>query len=100
MDSYFVQFEEVIIKENYISRYGEKITEEFPIHIRPVLKWIVEMVTDPIISQMIRWYPVKKFLVNENGQEAFRDDLDCGEKWWNVQVSSESMPIMPSLLNC
>ena len=84
-----LKFEERTVEESYTSRYGEQVTESFPIHIRPVMKWIKEMVRDPLISQLMRWYPVKKYLVYADGNaEQFLDDLDCGSKWWDAQVNT------------
>jgi len=63
------------------------VEEDFTIHVQPVMQWIYEMVTDPTISHLNKWYPMKKFVVRNGRKEAFRDDLDCGDKWWDIQVS-------------
>ena len=81
------QFEEVVIQDSYINRYHELVTDEFTIHVRPVMKWIQEMVMDPTISRIIQWHPVQKFLIDDHGTiERFYDDMDCGKKWWDIQV--------------
>lgn len=80
------QFEERTFTEGYISRYGEEVTEEFTICIRPVKQWLLEMAKDPIISRLMEWYPRKKYINIGGTEEEFRDDLDGGIKWWEIQV--------------
>lgn len=82
------QFREIVITESYISRYGEKVDEEFIIYARPVMDCIKEIVHDPLIAPLINWFPSKKYLINADleDSEQFWDDLDCGEKWWKIQV--------------
>lgn len=50
------------------------------------MTWISEMVRDSNISRIIKWYPAKKYIVEEGVQLQMRDDIECGQDWWDIQV--------------
>jgi len=81
-----IKFQERTISCSYKSSTGEVATEELVVHIRLVMDWIEELVSDAGLCPVFKWYPVHKFLV-ENGEEMpIWDDVDCGSDWWDVQV--------------
>jgi hypothetical protein len=61
--------------------------EDWEIHIRPLDKWIKDVLGDPDLIDTIEWYPVKKTAIYADGSEReFIDDIHCGAELWETQV--------------
>src|SRR5438046_1814637 len=80
------QFQERRFCCGYKSSTGEYVTEELVVHVRPAMNWILEHVEDPDLCRIFKWYPVRKFLVEDGEETQMWDDIDCGSDWWDVQI--------------
>lgn len=72
---------------DYTDYNGELAHENFSTDIFPALEWIQDSLTDPDICAKAQWYPTKKFIEYQNSRIEIKDDLDCGDDWWENQVS-------------
>ena len=82
----FCQFQECKFNCRYKSTTGELVVEELVVHVHPVMDWIGELVKDHNICQIMKWYPVHKYLVKNREEIQIWDDVDCGSDWWDIQV--------------
>jgi hypothetical protein len=40
------------------------------------------------LARHLIWYPVKKYLHDNDTVTQLYDDIDSGKSWWDIQVSS------------
>ena len=59
----------------------------FHFKYRDPWEWVVDVVTDPTLSDSIMWYPVQKYLYNGTKITRIFDEVNTGERWWEIQVS-------------
>ncbi|KAF8512016.1 hypothetical protein BU17DRAFT_96665 [Hysterangium stoloniferum] len=58
-------------------------------------QWILSLVTDATFTKHLIWYPVKKYLHDDNIVTQLYDDIDSGESWWNIQNALQHNPDLP-----
>ncbi|KIJ35457.1 hypothetical protein M422DRAFT_180706 [Sphaerobolus stellatus SS14] len=67
----------------------------FKFEYRDPWQWLLDIVTDPMLSESIMWYPVEKYLHHNGRICRIYDELNTGSRWWNIQDSlpqEEGMP--------
>ena len=72
---------------SYESVNGYTVEEEFTLFVRSPWDWLTDLLCDPLLVSSVAWYPKRKYLVLNDHEERFWDDLDCGDDWWSTQVS-------------
>ncbi|KIJ50224.1 hypothetical protein M422DRAFT_245466 [Sphaerobolus stellatus SS14] len=50
-------------------------------------KWLLDIITDPTLSDLIMWYPVEKYLHQDSRVTRIYDKLNSGTRWWKFQDS-------------
>ncbi|KAJ7938574.1 hypothetical protein B0H13DRAFT_1851525 [Mycena leptocephala] len=53
---------------------------------RDLWEWILDIVSDPTLADLLLRYPVEKYVREEEGLIVrLYDDLNTGKQWWDVQ---------------
>ncbi|KIJ49009.1 hypothetical protein M422DRAFT_246785 [Sphaerobolus stellatus SS14] len=76
-----VQFEEEEIMHTFRGR-----EYRFKFRYRDPWKWILDILTNPMLSELIMWYPVEKYLHQGSRITRLYDELNSGTCWWEIQV--------------
>lgn len=78
---------------SYKNPRGALVEEDWEMHIRPIDKWIKDVVGDLDLADEIEWFPVSKTAIYSDGSErVFIDDIHCGSDLWETQVSLLQRP--------
>ncbi|KIJ28811.1 hypothetical protein M422DRAFT_269862 [Sphaerobolus stellatus SS14] len=77
-----VQFEEEEIMHTFRGR-----EYRFKFRYRDPWKWILDILTNPMLSELIMWYPVEKYLHQGSRITRLYDELNSGTRWWEIQDS-------------
>ncbi|KIJ54948.1 hypothetical protein M422DRAFT_153273 [Sphaerobolus stellatus SS14] len=75
-----VQFQEEEIMHTF---RGQEY--HFKFRYRDPWKWILDILTDPMLSESIMWYPVEKYLHQGSRITRLYDELNSGTRWWEIQ---------------
>ncbi|KIJ30675.1 hypothetical protein M422DRAFT_267721 [Sphaerobolus stellatus SS14] len=71
----------------------------FHFKYRDPWEWLVDLVTDPTLSNSIMWYPVEKYLHNGSKITRIYDEVNTGKRWWEIQVTVSLMNIWNTIIN-
>ncbi|KAJ6550186.1 hypothetical protein B0H19DRAFT_1298710 [Mycena capillaripes] len=87
---YVVQFQKGEVKADF---QGTTYTFEF--QYRDPWQWMVDLLSDPTLSEHIQWYPAQKFVCKDGVEVRLFDEPYTGNKWWKIQNSLPHVPRMP-----
>lgn len=68
------------------AEYNEK-TYTFEFRYRDPWQWLCGLVTDLELCKSIAWYPVHKYLHDNERVTRIYDEPHTADTWWDVQVS-------------
>ncbi|KIJ39215.1 hypothetical protein M422DRAFT_258104 [Sphaerobolus stellatus SS14] len=77
-----VQFEEEEITHTFRGR-----EYKFKFRYRDPWKWMLDILTDLMLSGLIMWYPVEKYLKHGSRITRMYNELISGTRWWEIQDS-------------
>lgn len=63
----------------------------FTFQYRDPWRCVLDIVTDPTLAESISWYPVEKWLYHSGRVTKIYDELNTGERWWEIQVNNSSL---------
>ncbi|KIJ57372.1 hypothetical protein M422DRAFT_148910 [Sphaerobolus stellatus SS14] len=75
-------------------------THTFKFQYRDPWKWLLDIVTDPTLSDSILWYPVEKYLNQNRRITRIYDELNTGTRWWEIQDSLPREFGVPHVPHC
>jgi hypothetical protein len=69
-----------------VSAEFESTTYSFDFRYRDPWKWVVDLVTDPSLADVIVWHPSQKLLHDNGKVSRLYDEYHTADTWWRVQV--------------
>ncbi|KAJ7892470.1 hypothetical protein B0H14DRAFT_2560177 [Mycena olivaceomarginata] len=87
---YVVQFQRGEVEADF-----QGTTYKFEFQYRDPWQWMVDLLSDPTLTEHIHWYPAQKFVCKDGVEIRLFDEAYTGNKWWNIQNSLPHIPRMP-----
>ncbi|KIJ29756.1 hypothetical protein M422DRAFT_188008, partial [Sphaerobolus stellatus SS14] len=76
----FADFQDSLAAARHFS-----VQYHFTFKYRDPWRWLLDIVTDPTLSQSIIWYPEEKYLHQGSRITRIYDELNSGTRWWEIQ---------------
>ncbi|KAJ7700284.1 hypothetical protein B0H14DRAFT_3034133 [Mycena olivaceomarginata] len=89
---YVVEFREHEFEETF-----EGELWRFKFYYRDPWDWLLDLVSDPTLTDEIVWYPSRKYLVVDGVRQRLRDEPYNSDKLWELQ---SALPVVPGLPHC
>ncbi|KIJ31648.1 hypothetical protein M422DRAFT_266678 [Sphaerobolus stellatus SS14] len=76
----FANFQDSLAAARHFS-----VQYHFTFKYRDPWRWLLDIVTDPTLSQLIIWYPEEKYLHQGSRITRIYGELNSGTRWWEIQ---------------